>query len=178
MLVGYSTPNEDDVGGLYRLDTEQLRGATHRFVVASLDVWMPDKQHPVDLAEVEERIVELHRYYNRAPVVADPWNGAFMYQRLRRAGVPVEEYTFTQASVGRLARNLHLLLRDGMVQLIDHPMLVEELRTVRLLNRGLVYGRSSTTPAGTPTTAMAPALAAHKSLTIEQSRLDRAIRPR
>ena len=39
--------------------------------------------------------------------LCDPWQAIAMVQRLRSRGVPVEEFTFSQPSVGRLAVALH-----------------------------------------------------------------------
>jgi hypothetical protein len=46
--------------------------------------------------------------------------------------VSMEEFTFSSASVGRLASTLHLLLRNRRLALPDDPELLEELANVRL----------------------------------------------
>jgi phage FluMu gp28-like protein len=68
-------------------------------------------------------------------VVFDPWQAVGMAQRLRTQGVSVEEFTFSSASVGRLAGTLHRLLRDGLVALPDDEELLDELAHVRLVEK-------------------------------------------
>ena len=65
--------------------------------------------------------------------MADPWQAAHLCQRLRARGVRVEEFSFSSASVGRLALTLYRLLRDGAIDLPDEPELLEELSRVRLV---------------------------------------------
>jgi phage FluMu gp28-like protein len=53
-------------------------------------------------------------------------------QRLRDKGIRVSEFTFSSASVGRLASTLHLLLRNRALSLPDDSELIDELANVRL----------------------------------------------
>jgi hypothetical protein len=55
-----------------------------------------------------------------------------MAQRLRRGGLTVEEYAFSQQSVGRLAIALHTAIRDHRIVLPDDEELIDELANVRL----------------------------------------------
>ena len=55
-----------------------------------------------------------------------------MVQRLRSRGLQVEEFTFSQQSVGRLAVGLHNVIRDHRLAIPDDPELVDELVNVRL----------------------------------------------
>src|SRR5205085_12329854 len=62
----------------------------------------------------------------------DPWQAIGLAQRLRVRGVNVEQVTFTQTAIGRLASTLHLLLRDHLLALPADEALLDELSTVRL----------------------------------------------
>jgi hypothetical protein len=53
-------------------------------------------------------------------------------QRLRARGVRVTEVSFTPVLVGRLAIDLHVLLREHRLALPDDEGLLDELGTVRL----------------------------------------------
>ena len=55
----------------------------------------------------------IHPRAYRAKVVCDPWQAIAMVQRLRSRGLQVEEFTFSQQSVGRLADGLHNVIRDN-----------------------------------------------------------------
>jgi len=89
------------------------------------------RERPVQLADVEAVALEAARGYS-APIRLDPWQAVGLAQRLRARGVVVEEWSFTPASVGRLASTLHLLLRAHRLALPDDPDLLDELAAVRL----------------------------------------------
>jgi hypothetical protein len=89
----------------------------------------------VNFSEVEDVVDFLARRY-RARVVVDPFQAIQLAQRLRAKRVTVEEFSFGQASVSRLAVNLHTLLRTRRIALIDDPPLIDELVNVKLIERG------------------------------------------
>jgi hypothetical protein len=107
-------------------------GAGVRVVLDRMEVWQGKRLRPVDLNQVEEWLAEVGRRYNRARVVIDPYQGVGLAQRLRRGGLAVEEYVFSQQSVGRLAVTLHTSIRDHRIALPDDEALIDELANVRL----------------------------------------------
>lgn len=113
-----------------RLVNEQVTG--HRIVLDRIEVWQGSRKAPVQLDGVEEWIDTSARSYGRARVVVDPYQAVGMAQRLRSRGLQVTEHHFGQASNGRLASTLHLLLRNRALALPDDPDLLDELLNVRL----------------------------------------------
>ena len=103
-----------------------------RVVVDRLEVWQGTRLHPVRIEDVEVWVLEASKRYNHAPVVADPWQGVGLLQRLRAKGIKAEEFTFSSSSVGRLASTLFNAIRDRAVGLINDPDLLDELAHVRL----------------------------------------------
>lgn len=87
-------------------------------VVDHQEVWRGTKDRPVDLGVVEDYRRETVRQYP-GRMVFDPWQSVHLAQRLRARGISVEEFTFSSASVGRLAVTLYRLLRDGLLDLPD-----------------------------------------------------------
>jgi len=108
------------------------RGDDRRVIVDRVDAFVPRRDAPVDLAVVEEAIRHASRSYNRAGVLLDPWQGLLLARNLRASSVSVEEYAFTQQSVGRIALTLYGLLRDRRIGLPDDEELLDELAHVRL----------------------------------------------
>ena len=100
-------------------------------VVDHQEVWQGSKAHPVDLADVESFIAESMRSYP-GRLIVDPWQSLHLAQRLRARGLPVDEFTFGSASVGRLALTMYRLLRDRLLDLPDDDDLVAELSAVVL----------------------------------------------
>lgn len=107
------------------------RGGSPLVVLDRLHVLAGTRERPVSLADIEAVAHEAARSYG-APIRLDPWQAVGLAQRLRARGVSVTEWTFSPVSVGRLAMNLHLLLREHRLALPDDPDLLDELATVRL----------------------------------------------
>jgi len=103
-----------------------------RIVLDRLEVWQGTRDRPVQLSDVEAWIREASRAYLGAAVVVDPWQAVGMAQRLRTRGVRVVEFTFSSASVGRVASVLHRLLHDHAISLPADEALLDELAHVRL----------------------------------------------
>lgn len=106
-----------------------------RVIVDRLGLWKGSRLRPVQLGEVEEFIRQASKSYNGAELVADPWQAIQLMERLRGQGVKAQEFTFSQAGVGRLALTMVNLLRDQRLGLPDDDELLSELRAVRLIER-------------------------------------------
>lgn len=133
-------------------------GAT--VVVDRMEVWTPRPGAPVDLEVVEGWLMEAHRSFGSPRVVCDPWQALAMIQRLRARGVRVEEFTFNQASIGRLALTLWSLLRDARLDLPDDEELVAELAAVQLRETSPGVYRMDHSSSGHDDRAVSLALAA------------------
>ncbi len=108
------------------------RGDDRCVIVDRVEVFAPRPGRPVDLKVVEEAIRHVSRSYNRARVIADPWQALLMIGQLRSTGVSIDEFPFTQQSIGRIALTLYGLLRDRRIGLPDDEALLDELANVRL----------------------------------------------
>lgn len=140
----------------------------HRLVVDRLRVWTPDRRSPVSHSEVEEWVRGTALAY-RATVNYDPSEVRGMTERLRAEGVRCEQFTFSQASVGKLGVTLHNLIRDRAVELPDDAELVDELVHVRLRRTGPGQYRLDHDSGRHDDRAVALALAAHWLLTVGSS---------
>lgn len=149
----------------------EREGESVRVVLDRMERWQGSRLRPVRLAEVEDWLYQASRAYNLARIVADPWQAVGMLQRLKGRGVSVEEYVFSQQSVGRLASTLHLLLRDGLFALPDDEELLGELANVRFRETAPGVMRLDHDPDKHDDRALALALAAQRLVTRPQSRL-------
>jgi phage terminase large subunit-like protein len=111
---------------------ERIPGAEFpRVVVDRVQTWVPSRLRPVKLSVVEAWVEEYARRY-RAPVRFDPSQALHMMQRLKRAGVRCQEFTFSASSVAKIAVTLLTVIREHALALPDDPDLLDELRNVRL----------------------------------------------
>jgi len=146
-------------------------------ILDRLEVWEGTRLKPVKLAVVEEWLAETARAYG-AEVVADPWQGASMIQRLRGAGVRIDEYVFSAQSVGRLASTLYELLHERALALPDDEALLDELANVRLRETSPGVVRLDHDPDRHDDRAVALALAAHRLMEKRAASLSRSHVPR
>jgi phage terminase large subunit-like protein len=111
----------------------EVTGASlgERMLLDRMVTWTPRGGQRVSLVEVEETIFQAARSFG-APLVVDPWQAVGMAQRLRERGVFVEEFVFSQSSVGRLALTLHNLIKEHALAIPDDAALIDELANVRL----------------------------------------------
>ncbi|MDQ3218234.1 MAG: hypothetical protein M3Q18_10370 [Actinomycetota bacterium] len=103
-----------------------------RVVLDRIAVWQGTRKDPVQLSDVEAWLLHASKDYNNAALIFDPWQAAGTMQRLRTQGVRVVEFSFTAASVGKLAVALHNALRNRSLALPDDPDLIDELSNVRI----------------------------------------------
>lgn len=100
-------------------------------VLDRLEVWQGSRANPVDFTAVEDSIVEAHGRFGFR-MLADPWQGLQLMQRLRARGVHATEYAFSQASKQRLAATLLHSLNAGNLRLYEAEGLRDELLGLRL----------------------------------------------
>ena len=136
------------------------KGAVYR-----INTWTGTTEHPVQLGEVETWLTQACNSYHPATVVFDPWQAIGLAQRLRRKRIRVEEYTFSAASVGRLATTIHLLLREQRLALPPDEQLLDELANVRLKESSPGVYRMDHDPDKYDDQAIALALAANHLIT-------------
>jgi hypothetical protein len=100
-------------------------------VVDRLELWAGTPRRPVDLSIVEEWVAAACHDF-RCRLIFDPYQAQHLAQRLRDRRISAEQFTFSQANVGRLALTMYNLLRDNALDLPDNDALVDELAAVRL----------------------------------------------
>lgn len=183
--VGHSGPLEPVAGHRYVLGLDvglvgdrtvltaahlERRAERAAVVVDRQWVWQGSKAQPVNLGDVEAVTYEAARAY-RASLVADPFQAVHLCQRLRSRGVRVREFTFSGASVGRLALTLYRLLRDAALDLDgDDAALLDELCRVRLVETAPGAYRIDHDPAEHDDRVISLALAAHALVETGQPR--------
>lgn len=103
-----------------------------KVVLDRIEVWQGSKTNPVRLQDVEQWLLQASQSFRASRFVLDPWQAVGLAQRLRERGLAVEEFTFSQTSVGRMASTMHLALRNRQLALPPDEELIDELANVRL----------------------------------------------
>jgi hypothetical protein len=87
-----------------------------------------DRFSQIDWTFQEKRIVDIAHKYNNARILVDSSGvGDPVYDNLRRAGVVVEGYKFTNASKKDLIENLSISIENKKISYPDIPVLLSEL---------------------------------------------------
>jgi phage terminase large subunit-like protein len=111
----------------------ETRDGERRVVCDDLEVFELRRGAEVSLADVERRVEQLANRYRSAEVFFDPQNASLMLENLQGRRVDVEEYKFTASSNDRMTNTMHVMLRDGLIDLSDDEPLLDELLTVRVV---------------------------------------------
>lgn len=104
-----------------------------RFYLANVKTWKPSRIKRVDLEEVEGSIIATHKLFRWSKMLADPWQGEYLAQRLRKVKVPIDLFTLPPANFDRLARHLVNQFSEGNVRLFDCPTLERDLRSTSVV---------------------------------------------
>ena len=92
----------------------------------------------VKVSEVEEYLLALHAGFSLSLFSIDPWQAISSMQRLREAGLMIEEFTFSPKNITQLTQNLFTLFIDRRIKLFHHEELIKELVTVKVVEKN--YG--------------------------------------
>jgi hypothetical protein len=117
-----------------RTDNEDGQRMVTRVVLDRLHVVSPSRKEPIDFAAVEEWIVTAAQDYG-AVCFIDPYQAMSTVQRIRNRGVSIEPVNFTMATNDRMAVGLHTLIRSHRLAIPDDPELIDELTTMRLIEK-------------------------------------------
>jgi phage terminase large subunit-like protein len=135
-VIGVDLATKFDSTAVCVAHTETRDGERH-VVVDDLEVHAPRPGADVSLANVEQRVEQLAKRYRGAEVFFDPSNAAQMLENLRGRRVRAEEFKFTAASNDKMTNTLHVMLRDGLIDLPDDERLLDELLSVRVVETRL-----------------------------------------
>lgn len=105
-----------------------------RLKVCKVHTWTPSKGQTVDLLDVAG-VVELVAKRFRAVVSFDPFQAVMLAQQLRSKGVQAVEVGFTPQNLKGMARSMLDAVQDRQIDLFDHPDLLADLRSVRIVEK-------------------------------------------
>jgi hypothetical protein len=131
-VVGVDLATKYDSTAVCVAHTEKRHGERH-VLVDDMEVFAPRRGVEVSLAAVERRVEQLAKRYQPALVCFDPQNASLMLENLRARSVRCEEFKFTVPSNDRMTNALHVMLRDGLIDLPNDEALLDELLSVRVV---------------------------------------------
>ncbi len=103
-------------------------GPSGRYRLARVWTWRPTQGRKVSISEVEDTIIAAHRTFRFRIGLADPWQGAFLVERLKAAHVPFALHPFTEPNLDSMARHVSNVFTEGAVHLYPDHLLLAGLR--------------------------------------------------
>jgi phage terminase large subunit-like protein len=121
---------------------------TNRLKLAQLHVWDPQDSATgkVDIEEIESTIAALDRTFN-LHVGCDPWQAAYLIERLNKRGVPIEPVDFIGQNLKSMCSAVLESFSESAIDLYNDPRLLQDLRNLRVEERS--YGVRLVSPRGT-----------------------------
>lgn len=96
--------------------------------------WSDGSKKQVNIAEVEDWILEKHKAYGFAQVVLDQYNSASTIQRLK-GKVKIEELTWSVISKTKAFSKLRELFNCGKIELYPHPKANNQIKNLTVTYR-------------------------------------------
>lgn len=117
-----------------RQETVFHRG-TGRLHVARVDVWKPSKGQQVDLEEIEHTIRALHAEFELQVVACDPYQAAYLMQRLRKVGLNCPDAAQTGMQLQYQAQAVLSAFNDDQIDLYREADLLADLKQLQIAER-------------------------------------------
>jgi phage terminase large subunit-like protein len=135
-------------------------GARRRLELLLVKSWKPLSGRSVDLALVEQYVLEANQRFGFRHLTADIYQAAQMVQSLCRNGVRAEALSITASIKEVMASTIIEVFRDGTLDLYNHRELIDDLSRLQLLEKGTHFSlEAARTADGHADTAFALALA-------------------
>ncbi|MEX1095345.1 MAG: terminase large subunit [Planctomycetales bacterium] len=125
---------------------ERVEKPTGRIKVASIRMWKPTSGTKVSVENVEKTIIRLHERFNLSAVGIDPWQAAYLRERLVKAGINAEDVPFTGPNLISMCSATLEAFNERNIDVFDHPQLIHDLRNLRVVEKS--YGVRLDSPRG------------------------------
>jgi phage terminase large subunit-like protein len=135
-----------------RIDEEalarlQLGVGTGKCKLARCLIWHPPGHGgKIAIEPIEAAILDANALFGLQLVAADPWQAAYLVERLRKAELPVEEVVFQGPNLKSMASAVVETFNERRIELYDCPQLMADLQALRLEEK--TYGVRLVSPRG------------------------------
>jgi phage terminase large subunit-like protein len=139
--LGLIDPPDDDPEDVWEEGSNRLK-------LVRLEVWDPrdSATGKVDLEEIETTIAALDRVF-QLQIGCDPWQAAYLIERLGKRGVPVEPVNFVAENLKGMCSAVLESFAESNIDLYNDPQLLQDLHNLRVEERS--YGVRLVSPRGT-----------------------------
>lgn len=112
----------------------RVRRRGNQIILAGVRIWKPTREQPLDLeTTVEAHLRELHTHNSVRRILVDPWQAYSSIQRLKAAGLPIEEFPQTVSNTVRMGQCLYDVLKGkNLVLYADDELRQQALNTIAI----------------------------------------------
>lgn len=128
--------------------TESLTIGSGRLKVARVELWRPGAGR-VSIDEIWNRIKELDSIFRLVSLGVDPWQAAYLIERLQAAGIFADEVTFTSDALKSMATATLEAFSERQIDLFSSghgEQLIDDLRALKAVEKS--YGVRLESPRG------------------------------
>ncbi len=123
-------------------------GGTGKMKLAAVHLWRPrGSGSRIEIEPIEAAILDLHARFRLECVGLDPYQAAYLAERLRDKGVPVEHVDFTGPNLKAMASVVSEAFSQRQIGLFPHDQLLGDLSDLRIEEKS--YGVRLVSPRGT-----------------------------
>ena len=126
-----------DHSALITLGIDAIAGHLRLLNVESWAPPAPGEQ--IDIDQIEKAVLDAQQRYNLAAVIYDPWNAAFLAQRLARHGVRMHEQPFSAAWQNVMATKLLEVFVNRRIAMYSDPLLISDLGKLSIVEKNFGY---------------------------------------
>jgi phage terminase large subunit-like protein len=121
---------------------------TGKIRLARMHLWHPPggRGCKVQLEPIEAAVLKLHAQFGLQCVALDPWQAAYLAERLCKQGLTVESVDFVAGNLKSMATAVLESFGERQLELYPDPQLLADLRALRVEERN--YGVRLTSPRG------------------------------
>lgn len=121
--------------------------ATNRLKLAFVQVWSPsDYGGKVKIEDIETTITDIDRRFPGLQIGCDPWQAAYLIERLQKAGVAVQGVDFTGPNLKSMCSATLEAFTERNLTLYEHADLKTDLENLRVEEKS--YGCRLVSPRG------------------------------
>jgi phage terminase large subunit-like protein len=115
-----------------------------RMRVVDVQAWKPSPGERVKVEDVEAAVVAAHAQWKLSTVAFDPWQAAYLAERLAGYGIAMTETPFVAKNLQGMASAVVEGFRDQRIELYPEPALLHDLRGLRVVERSFGYRLDAT----------------------------------